>query len=194
MAEAPKVFRLSNRWLSVILVAAVTLVALFLGRVLKDTVETQTFQVERSGVKANIAKGWLVQNGIEGESTLFSTSDPFNQLHRYIISQLPVVPNGHLTDSVVTRNFVRAQELQNYQVIEQTGVRIGNENGFRVKYTYVSTPKFSKIPVVMLGVDFYLPDRARIVVASMEDQSTDFEQAYPAFIRFLNGLAFTSGG
>lgn len=184
----------NKEWVSVGLVVGLTLIALFLGRLLKDSIENQTTQIERGGVKAFIAKGWSVQNGIDGESTLFTTSDPFDPFHSYTVAQQPVVPGGLITDSVVNRNLERAQQLQNYQVLEQANVKVGGADGYRVKYVYTGVPKFSKIPVVMMGVDYYQASAERILVVTMEDQSSLFDQVYPAFIKFLNGLVFSSGG
>jgi hypothetical protein len=184
----------NKEWVSVGLVVGLTLIALFIGRLLKDSIENQTTQIERGGVKACIAKGWSVQHGIDGESTLFTTSDPFDLFHSYTVAQQPVVPGGLITDSVVNRNLERAQQLQNYQVLEQANVKVGGADGYRVKYVYTGVPKFSKIPVVMMGVDYYQVSAERILVVTMEDQSNLFDQVYPAFIKFLNGLVFTSGG
>ncbi len=194
MAETTFFSMKNKKWLSVLLVVGMTLAALFIGRLLKDSIENQVNPIERGGVKAFIAKGWTIQNGIDGESMLFTTSDPFDMSHSYTVSQQPVVPGGLITDSVVTRNFERGQQLQNYQVLEQASVKVGALEGYRVKFVYTGLPKYSKIPVVMMGVDYYLPGQERILVATMEDQAHLFEQVYPAFIKFLNSLVISVGG
>lgn len=185
---------MSSRTLSVLLVVALTLVALLTGWAVKDSVENQSSTVIRNGITAQLPKGWLTQFGIEGESKIFSASDPFAVSHSYTVAQLPVVPGGQLTDSVVVRNLQRAQELASYQVLEQAAVKLPGTEGYRITYVYVATPKFSSIPVVMMGVDFYQQTASRIIVISLEDQSTRYEEVYPAFIRFLNSVKISSGG
>lgn len=179
---------------SVILVIGLTLVALFAGRLLKDTLENQTFVYEHAGIKAEITRGWGVQNGIQGENMLFATSDPFDLTHRYIVTALPAAVDHVLTDSVVTRNLERGLTLQNYQVLDQAAVKIGGEPGFRVGYVYVDTPRLSNVPVVIRGVDYYIAEKDRVLVVSLEDQSSRFEEVYPAFLKFLNKLRLVQGG
>ena len=188
-------FTENNRPLvSIMLVVGLTMIALFAGRWIKDNLENQTSQFERGGIQAEIARGWGVQNGIDGESMLFSTSDPFDLTHRFMVTTFPAAENHLLTDTVVNRNLDRGLVLQNYQVIEQTGVMIGSFEGFRVKYVYVDTPKISQVPVVVMGVDYYIPNGERVVVVSMEDQSSRFDEVYPDFIQFLNSLVISRGG
>lgn len=185
---------ISSRNISVLLVVVITLAALLIGWLIKEDVLNQTTIISRNGITAQIPKGWLTQYGIEGESKIFSSSDPFDANHVYTVTILPVIPGGQLTDSVVVRNLQRAQELSGYRVLDQAAVKLPGAEGYRVTYAYVATPKFSTIPVVMMGVDFYQPYAERIVVISLEDQSTKYDQVYPAFIKFLNSVKVSSGG
>lgn len=185
---------ISSRNLSVMLVAALTLVALLSAWMIKDSLENQTTVVIRNGITAQVPRGWLTQFGIEGESRIFTASDPFDANHSYTVTQLPVIPGGQLTDSVVERNLQRAQELASYKVLDQAAVKLPGSEGFRVTYVYVATPKFSDIPVVMMGVDFYQPSADRILVFSLEDQSSKFDEVYSEFIKFFNSIKISAGG
>lgn len=176
--------------LSALLVIALTLMALLAGWLLMISITQQTVQVKQSGVTAAVPSGWMIKYGLEGEEMIFWTADRLDLNHRYMVSLLPAVPKGTLTDVVVNRNLNRSQELTGYQVVRQTPV----SNGYRVDFAYIQSGGAGNLPKVIQGVDYFIPTADKVLVITGEDEERTFSQSIETFDRFLETVRYSPGG
>lgn len=180
--------------LSVYLTIILTIAALVLGWFLMNQATNRTVQITHSGISASIPSGWMVVYGIQNEEMLFWTSDQLDLDHRFVVSRLPAVPNGAITDVVVGRNLDRGQSLSTYQVVSQSPTWIHNQEAYQVHFAYIKPGNPGSIPKVIQGMDYYLLFGDQVLVVTLESNSSSYDQSLPEFLRFLDSVHLASGG
>jgi hypothetical protein len=184
----------ANSSLSTILVIGLVALGLIGGWILMNSVTQKTTTFSQSGVTAEVPAGWFVNSGLQGEQLLFWTADQLDPNRRYIVSVLPAVPGGSLTDVVVSRNLDRSQSVSGYVVIDQSQVKIQNEDGYQVGFAYILPGGRGAMPRVIKGMDYFLPRGDKVLVITHEDEADTFDSSPGTFQRFLESVLFPVGG
>lgn len=179
---------------SVLGVCLLTVAALILGWVLMSGVTGRTVQVSQSGVSASVPAGWKVTYGLQGEEVLFWTADQLDPTHRYTATMMPAVPGGNIKDVAFVRILDRGQNINNYQVISQEIGKINGLDGYKVYYAYIQSGSTGMLPKVIQGVDFYLPQGEKVLIITLEDESSAFNRSLNAFQNFVETVRYTAGG
>jgi len=179
--------------LSAALVLCLAGIALLAGWILKSNILNETQSVLRSGVSLQVPASWKVQFGIAEENQVFSAVDPLNLLHNITAVKLPMATDGLVTDAVVNQNLKRATVLSSYQVLEQAPYVVKGVQGYAVYYAYVENQGTGNLPVVVRGLDIYLPFDQQIVLISLEENESRFGSALPEFFRVLDSISYTPG-
>lgn len=188
------IFQQRKMTISAVLVAAVTLVALLLGWILMNAILSRTVQVGQNEVTASVPAGWSVKYGLQNEEMVFSTYDRLDPNHRYAVYTRPAVPGGTVTDVASTRILEYGLNMSGYQLLTQSPSQVNGVEGYRVEFAYVKTGGSGLLPVVIHGVDYYVPQGPRVLVISMEDESGHFSGGLDAFTNFLVSVRSKTGG
>lgn len=186
--------KLSSSTISTILVIGVVILGLIIGWILMTSVSNKTSLINQSGATALVPAGWNVNAGLQGEELLFWTSDQLDPNRRYILSIMPAVPGGSLTDVVATRNLNRSQSIQGYVITDQSPTRVQNEDGYKVGFAYTLPGGRGLMPKVIQGTDYFLPKGDKVLVITLEDEAGTFDQSTDSFLRFLDSIRFPVGG
>lgn len=189
----------TSRWFNkeskaVLLITAITLLAIILGLVVKSAAISQTRTLSRAGVVSEAPLGWIIRQGVAQEPLIYSASDPGDPYLKYAVSLLPAVPGGTLGDSVVTENLNRARSLNAYKVLDQTPVTARGKDAYRISFAYVQTNDPTSMPVVVRGLDFYFLEGDQVLLVTLEEQAGMFESALPGFMTFMESVKYTPGG
>jgi hypothetical protein len=185
---------LSSVNLSTWFVGGLTVIALLVGWLIKQGVQNDTKRVERQGVVAMAPAGWMINYGLQSEERVFEAVDPLDLTHRYVVSLLPVAPEGKIVDLVVIRNLKIGQNLNLYRVIDQDAVLVMGRESYKVTYAYVQPNESGMLPQVVQGVDYYLRVGDKALVVTMEEVAGLFKDALPKFLEFLNTVTYIPGG
>jgi hypothetical protein len=192
----------SIRWLpqysrstnSTIFTSLLCVAALFLGWVLMNWVENRTNLLTRSGVSAMVPSGWLVQKGIEGSQTIFTTSYAMDPNLKYTVSLLPSSADMKASDVAFTLNLQRGKDLKLYRVLDQSEVKVMGKAALKVHFTYVDPKSEYMLPLVIEGVDYISLAQPKSLVVSFEEETSQYNDALPAFLRFLGTVTNSPGG
>jgi hypothetical protein len=180
--------------LSTTLAILLALAAMLAGWILKSAVTGQTQAVTRSGISANLPAKWLVNTGFSGEALIFSSSPALDQNLSYQVRLLPLTAGGKITDLVVARNLSQGQSLPFYKVTGQQAVRLDGKNGYQVNYSYVRATARGEAPAVISGRDVYLEDPDRVLLCTLEDLASHFDESLSGFNIFLRSVSYQKGG
>ena len=186
--------KVSSSTFSMWIVCAITIVALLLGVALKNGVENQTRPFDHAGVTARIPAGWIVQNGIAGEQTVFSAHDPFDANLTYTASLVPTTADIKPSDLAFTFNLQRGQELTLFRTLDQSQEKINGQDVLRIHYAYVDPKSQNTLPVVVEGVEYIYLSQPNALIVAMEDETSQFSSALPDFVRFLGTVNYPAGG
>lgn len=180
--------------LSVWIVSAITVVALLIGLAIKGLVENHTHSLERAGVIAQIPDGWVTAKGIEGQQTLFMARDPFGGNIRYTVSLVPTSADMLPSDLAFTFNLQRGQDVALFRTLDQSQVKVNGKDALRVHYAFVDSPNQESLPMVIEGVEYIFMSQPKALIVGMEDETSEFDNALPAFMRFVNRIQYAAGG
>ena len=180
--------------ISVWIVVAITILALLLGMGLKSMVENHTRPFDRAGITAQIPSGWLVQEGIAGEQTIFTANDPFTANLTYTASLVPTTPDIKPSDLAFTFNLQRGQEVSLFRTIDQSQEKINGKDVLRVHYAYVDPKSQATLPVVIEGVEYIFLSQPKALIVAMESETSQFSSVLPAFMKFLGTVNYSAGG
>jgi hypothetical protein len=184
----------SNSVMSVWIVILITLSALFLGMIIRSAILSRFTPVDRAGVAAQVPAGWLVQNGLASEQTVFTARDPFSANLSYTAILAPTSADTKLADLALLFNLQQAKDTQLYRVIDQGAVKVNGKEAYKVHYAYVDPTDQGSQPVVVEGVGYIFMNQPKALVVSMEDEASQFENDQPAFMKFLETVSYTPGG
>jgi hypothetical protein len=174
--------------LSVWLVAAVTILALVAGWVVKTTVETQTKPVQQSGLTVSVPQKWLVQTESTG-TELIVASNISEPQQRLIVSLLPSGDDLTLPRAGSQRNLERARSRSNYRVLTQGDDNVNGRVVYKIEYAYVKAEPRA-VPVVVKGVDYLFFDGGRILGFVGEDNAAEYDMTVPLFERLLGTVRY----
>jgi hypothetical protein len=180
--------------LSTSLAILLALAAMLAGWILKSAVTGQTQAVKRSGISAELPVKWLVNGGFTGEALIFSSSPPLDINLSYQVHLLPLAPGGKITDLVVARNSSQAQSLPFYKVTGQQAVQLDGRNGYQVDYSYVRATARGETPEVISGRDVYLEGPEKVLLCTLEDLASHFNESLSSFNHFLRSVSYQKGG
>jgi hypothetical protein len=186
--------KMSQSTLSVWIVSGITILALLLGWGLKSSVESRSNAVERAGVKAQAPDSWVVQNGLASESMVFTVRDPFSANLNYTVSLVPSTADIQPSDLAFTFNLQRAKDAPLFRLLDQGAVKVMGKDAYRVHYAYVDPKDQGTRPVVVEGVEYIFVNQPKALVVALEEESSQFENALPPFMRFLGTVKNTAGG
>ena len=186
--------KVNSSIVSVWIVCAITLLALLLGMDLKNMVENQTRLFDHAGVTAQLPTGWLVQEGIVGEQTVFTARDPFIANLSYTASLVPTTADMMPSDLAFTFNLQHGQEVTLFRTIDQSQEKVNGKDALRVHYAYVDPKSQATLPVVVEGVEYIFLSQPKALIVAMEDETSQFSSALPAFMRFLGTVNYAGGG
>lgn len=186
--------KMSQSSLSILIVSGITILALLLGWALKSSVETRSSSIERAGVKAQAPAGWVVQNGLASEQMVFMVRDPFGVDLNYTASLVPSTADIQLADLAFAFNLQRGKDVPLYRMLDQGAVKVMGKDAYRVHYAFVDPKDQGALPVVVEGVEYIFLMQPKALVVAMEEESSQFENALPPFMRFLGTITYTPGG
>jgi hypothetical protein len=176
-----------------LIITIITLAALLLGWLLKNSIENRIQVQEHAGVRAEFPIGWKVETGLNGEQFVFSGSDPFDSTLTYAVNLLPVSKDMKVSDLVVTRNLERGQILSTYRVLDQEPVVVNGKNAYSVHFAYVLAGSNAQLPQVIEGMDYYFFTQPRSMVVTLEEETSLFKDAQTRFMTFLQKVSMSGG-
>ncbi len=186
--------KVSPSIISVWIVSGITILALLLGIVLKNSVENQARPLAYAGLTAQIPAGWIVQKGIAGEQTVFVASDPFGTDLSYTASLAPTSATLKLSDLAFTFNLQRGKEVTLFRTLDQSTLKMNGNDVLRVHYAYVDPKSQTDLPVVVEGVEYIFLTQPKALIVSMEDETSQFTNDLPSFMTFLGKVNYPAGG
>jgi hypothetical protein len=185
--------KVSSSTLSVWIVCALTVLALLLGTDLQNMVENQTHLLDHAGVTAQLPAGWLVQEGLASEQTVFTARDPFTTNLSYTASLVPTTEGIKPSDLAFTFNLQHGQDLSLFRTIDQSQEKVNGKDTLRVHYAYVDPKSQTTLPVVVEGVEYIFLSQPKALIVAVEANSSQFSSALPAFMRFLGTVNYRGG-
>jgi hypothetical protein len=179
--------------LSVWIVSALTILALLFGADLQNMVENQTHTFDHAGLSAQLPAGWLVQEGLASEQTVFTASDPFTANLSYSASLVPTSADIKPSDLAFTFNLQRGQDVSLFRTIDQSQEKVNGKDALRVHYAYVDPKSQTTLPVVVEGVEYIFVSQPKALIVAMEAETSQFNSALPAFMKFLGTVDYHGG-
>ncbi len=186
--------KVSPSILSVWIVSALTVLALLIGADLQSMVENQTHPFDHAGLTAQLPAGWLVQEGLASQQTVFTAGDPFTANLTYTASLVPASADMQLSDLAFTFNLQRGQDVSLFRTIDQRQEKINGKDALRVHYAYVDPKSQTTLPVVVEGVEYIFMSQPKALIVAMQAETTQFGNALPAFMKFLGTVNYPAGG
>ncbi len=186
--------KVSPSTVSVWIVSALTVLALLIGADLQSMVENQTRLFEHAGLTAQLPAGWLVEEGLASEQTVFTAGDPFTANLTYTASLAPASADMKLSDLAFTFNLQRGQDLSLFRTIDQSQEKVNGKDAMRVHYAYVDPKSQTTLPVVIEGVEYIFLSQPKALIVAMEAETSQFGGALPAFMKFLGTVNYPAGG
>ena len=178
---------------SVWIVSILTILALLFGADLQNMVENQTHTFDHAGVSARLPAGWLVQEGLASEQTVFTAGDPFTANLTYTASLVPTSADIKPSDLAFTFNLQRGQNVSLFRTIDQSQEKVNGKNALRVHYAYVDPKGETTLPVVVEGVEYIFLSQPKALIVAMEAETSQFNSALPAFMKFLGTVDYHGG-
>ena len=183
---------------SALITTLLTVVMLLVGWTVKSDIESSTRPFSSQGLQAHVPEQWLISAPAENPGTLgeedldptlvLLTWDPLHTDTRYLVRLLPAGAEVEAASLAAFTNLQRGQSFNTYRVLAQTTVALYGKPAYKVSYAYVLASDPGTKPVVIEGVDFYLPGSDQTLQLSLESVDSDFAEAYPAFLDFIAGV------
>lgn len=171
-----------------------TLVALFLGWLLMNSVQGRTLPFEAGGVSGQVPQGWMTAS--DDGDTLFRASDRSAEGYAttYRIESIPVAENSGPADVISLLTLQRGRALTAFRVLSQeTSTTVAGNPAALVEYVFVeSDPDLTQasIPSVVRAYDYIFVAGERALVVSFWADDAHFESNLPRFLAFLQSLDF----
>jgi hypothetical protein len=174
-------------------VIVVTIVALFLGWVLMNNVESRAVSFEASGVTAQIPAGWMTSSAKSGE-ILNATDITSTGFHTtYSILTFPVAEGTKAPEAASLLTLKNGPRLTVFRVLDQEAVIVNGREGYKLTYVYVDSDADitnATIPVVVHGVDYIFVNSGKAIVVSYRASETNFQSDFDRFRSFLESVSF----
>lgn len=175
---------------AVALAILATIVALGLGWALRGAVEQATVAVEEGGVSARVRAGWIVAD--VGGAAGFQVADPRDRLTRYGATSVDA-GGSDLSLFALETTGERAGLRDGFAVLDDGPIRMGERDGYQVRYAFVVSEP-GEAPVVVHGTDIYLRDGTGVMQLNYEARSDRFDAGLEAFYRFARSARTTGSG
>ena len=184
--------RISASQLSVLAVVIITLVALGLGLVLKDSIESRSNPIQNiNGITGQIPEGWIIQDG-KGE-LIFNAYSPFRPYERMTVFLLDGKEGIPLADVASERDQQLAASLNSYRILEEQAVERKGKQGYKVNSAYIDE-NTQGIPRVIQGVAYYFASNSKVLVVTWRTDAAEFDDGLPTFLRVLDSIEYNPGG
>jgi hypothetical protein len=178
---------------SVWIVSILTILALLFGADLQNLVENRTHPFDHAGVAAQLPAGWLVQEGLASEQTVFTVGDPFTANLTYTASLVPTTADIKPSDLAFTFNLQRGQDVSLFRTIDQNQEKVNGKDALRVHYAYVDPKSETTLPVVVEGVEYIFLSQPKALIVALEAETSQFNSSLPAFMKFLGTVDYHGG-
>jgi hypothetical protein len=174
-------------------VILVTVVALFLGWILMNNVESRSVSFESSGVSAQIPAGWMTSSATTGEILRSTdlTSSGFGTT--YSIVTFPVAEGTKPAEVASLLTLKYGPKLTAFRILDQQEVVVNGRVGYKLTYVYVDSDADitnASLPVVVHGVDYIFVNGGKAVVISYRASETNFQSDFERFRSFLESVSF----
>lgn len=183
-----------QRWGN-LLVIALMLIMVIGGYFFRERLTNRTTQYldATTGILINYPLSWLRDTG--GNDYIFRVRD-MQYIGFKTTIQIAVVPIGQQTTerNVADRlAFERSSTLIDYRQLSVEPFTFRDSLADLVTYTFVSrefSPFLESIPLVVIGTDIIFLNEGQAIILSFRADSTNYDDQYPIFTRFLNALEF----
>jgi hypothetical protein len=174
-------------------VIAVTVVALLVGWLIKNSVESRSVPFEASGISAQTPQGWLMTR-TQGNEILHVTN-PFSSGFgsTYILQNIPVASDATVGQAASMLTLQRGQALTAFRVLDQKPVTVFGRAAYEISYVFIeSNPDLThnENPNVVRGLDYIFMNGDHAVTATFWAEEKSFDSDLGRFHQFLNTLKF----
>jgi hypothetical protein len=174
-------------------VVIVTVLALLLGWLFMDSVQSRTLPFDADGVKADIPAGWM-QSEPQGDVLVQARQRASAGYQTtYIISKQLLNANGGQNEAVSLLTLKNGQELTAYRVLDQRVVTLDGREAYEVSYAYVeANPNVTHadLPVVVRGVDYIFFTGEGALIVTYRASESEYEGGLAGFHRFLGSIRY----
>jgi hypothetical protein len=172
---------------------AVTLVALALGWMLMNNVQSRTVTFEQDGVTAYVPAGWRTSQAQGDDLIRAADLSARGFATTYSVRALPVAADAGLEDTASLITLSAGQKLSAYRVLESEQVTINGRAAYKITYAYVeadSDVTHVELPTVVRGVDYVFISGGRAIVVSYRASEANFNDDFARFRQFVLSLKF----
>lgn len=165
---------------STLLAIGLSLLLITLGYGLKLVVESSTAQVSGAGVVALAPSSWQTT----ANPNELVVRHPADEHTLYAASVVPNQTGGELVDVAQATTNQRSSLLLGFHVTDQGPIRLGDREGYRIRYVYLTPADRGSSAELIEGVDIYLPADGGVIAVSYEAPQAHFADDYAGFERF----------
>jgi hypothetical protein len=174
-------------------VIVITVAAVLVGWLIKNSVQNRSIPFASSGISAKTPEGWLPTKA-QGNEILHVT-DPLASGFgtTYTIQNIPVAKDATVEQVVSMLTLQRGQSLNSFRVLEQQPVTISGRSAYEIGYVYVeSNPNLThnEIPNIVKGLDYIFLNGDHTVVATYWADEKEYTSDLGRFLQFLSSLKF----
>jgi hypothetical protein len=174
-------------------VIVITVVAVMVGWLIKNSVQNRSVAFSSSGLSAQTPQGWLTTKA-QGNEILHVT-DPLSSGFgtTYTIQNIPVATNATIEQVVSMLTLQRGQDLNAFRVLDQQPVTVSGRAAFEIGYVYVeSNPNLThkQIPNIVQGLDYIFLSGDHAIVATYWADENEYRSDLGRFQQFLGSLKF----
>jgi hypothetical protein len=192
-SSLPKKTRFNSAQFAPWSVIAVTVVALLVGWLIKNSVESRSVPFEASGISAQTPQGWLKARA-QGNEILHVTN-PFSSGFgtTYTLQNIPVASDATVGQAASMLTLQRGQALTAFRVLDQKPVTVFGRAAYEISYVFVeSNPDLThnEIPNVVRGLDYIFMNGDHAVTATLWAEEKSYDSDLGRFHQFLNTLKF----
>jgi hypothetical protein len=174
-------------------VIIVTLVALLLGWVLMNNVESRSVSFESNGVSAQIPAGWMTSKAKTGEILRSKDLTSFGFGTTYSIDTFPI-PEGTKPSEVASLLTLKyGPKMTAFRILDQQAVVVNGREAYKLTYVYVDADANitnASLPIVVHGVDYIFVSGGKAIVVSYRASETNFKSDFERFRHFLESVSF----
>jgi hypothetical protein len=170
-------------------------VLLTVGWVLKSGVEGRTTAFADSGgsLRIRYPAGWLA---VPGSTALLEVQDPFSRggvPTSLIVTREPRPPERTPSEIATAGALAHNRQLDIYRVISAEPTRVAGKDAVAVRYAFVADPHkavldLQRIPVVVRGVELFVPVDGTVYRIDFRADTTEFDAARPVLDRMLREI------
>jgi hypothetical protein len=186
-------------------VVAVVVVALLIGWMLKNQVESRSVTFSGPALSLNYPATWFRELNPDDGDVIFSVTDMgFGSCYRSRVTvrateALPQLAGmdddaASATAAVTAWTFQRSQDLDGFRLLSTKSTELDGHRGVRINYAYVSDPIASPyrkaLPVVVEAVDYLFSVGDQTIVITTAAAGTQFEQESQRFATILSSVDF----